>query len=104
MSQALSKIRATSLPRRGLSREEAAMYIGISGSTFDQMRADGLIEPPRLIGGRVARTKGSDFDVSCECSGVCSPFEDCIPDALLEVVEWLTASLKSSTCSCETPP
>jgi hypothetical protein len=52
VSQALSKIRAGSLPRRGLSREEAAMYIGISGSTFDQMRADGLIAPPRLIGGR----------------------------------------------------
>src|SRR5262249_48152797 len=59
---------------------------------------------PRLIGGRVARTKGSDFDVSCECSEVCSPFEDCIPDALLEVVEWLTASLNSSTCFGETPP
>lgn len=52
MSQALSKIRATSLPRRGMSREEAAMYLGISGTTFDQMRADGLVEPPRLIGGR----------------------------------------------------
>jgi hypothetical protein len=52
MSQPLSKIRATSLPRRGLSRDESAMYFGISGGLFDQMRADGLIEPPRLIGGR----------------------------------------------------
>jgi hypothetical protein len=52
VSKPLSKIRAASLPRRGLSREEAAIYLGISGTTFDQMRDDGLIEPPRIIGGR----------------------------------------------------
>jgi hypothetical protein len=52
MSQALSKIRATSLPRRGLSREESAMYLGVSGGTFDQGRAGGLIPPPRVWGGR----------------------------------------------------
>jgi len=52
MSQALSKIRATSLPRRGLSREEAAIYLGISTTTFDQMRANGLIAPPKIIVGR----------------------------------------------------
>jgi hypothetical protein len=52
MSRALSKIRATSLPRRGLSREEAAMYLGIGAGTFDEMRARGQIEPPRLIKGR----------------------------------------------------
>jgi hypothetical protein len=28
------------------------MYLGISGSTFDEMRAAGQIEPPRLIKGR----------------------------------------------------
>jgi hypothetical protein len=52
MSRALSKIRATNLPRRGLSREEAAMYLGIGAGTFDDMRARGQIEPPRVIGGR----------------------------------------------------
>lgn len=52
MTRALSKIRATSLPRRGLSREEAAMYLGVGGNTFDEMRARGQIEPPRLIKGR----------------------------------------------------
>jgi hypothetical protein len=52
MSQPLSKIRATSLPRRGLSREESAMYLGISGGTLDRMRAEGLIAPPRLVGDR----------------------------------------------------
>jgi hypothetical protein len=52
MSRSLSKLRLTSLPRRGLSREEAAMYLGISSSTFDEMRATGQVEPPRLIKGR----------------------------------------------------
>jgi len=52
MSQALSKIRATGLPRRGLSREESAMYLGVCGTTFDNMRADGQIEPPKMIGTR----------------------------------------------------
>ena len=52
MSRSLSKIRATSLPRRGLSREEAAMYLGIGAGTFDEMRMNGQIEPPRLIKGR----------------------------------------------------
>lgn len=52
MSRALSKVRATALPRRGLSREEAAMYLGIGAGTFDEMRVAGQIEPPRLIKGR----------------------------------------------------
>jgi hypothetical protein len=52
MSRALSKVRAASLPRRGLSREEAAMYLGIGAGLFDEMRSQGKIEPPRLIKGR----------------------------------------------------
>ena len=52
MGRSLSKLRLTSLPRRGLSREEAAMYLGISSSTFDEMRMNGQIEPPRVIKGR----------------------------------------------------
>jgi hypothetical protein len=28
------------------------MYLGISGSTFDEMRSSGQVEPPRLIKGR----------------------------------------------------
>jgi hypothetical protein len=52
MSQALSKVRATSLPRRGLSRDEAAIYLGISVGSFDQMREAALIDPPRIFGTR----------------------------------------------------
>jgi hypothetical protein len=39
-------------PRRGLSREEAAMYLGISPSKFDDLRKDGRVGGPRLIDGR----------------------------------------------------
>jgi hypothetical protein len=52
VGKALSKVRATSLPRRGLSREEAAMYLGVGAGLFDELRAAGKIEPPRLIKGR----------------------------------------------------
>jgi hypothetical protein len=38
--------------RRGLSRTEAAMYLGISPSKFDEMRKDGRVGPARLIDGR----------------------------------------------------
>jgi hypothetical protein len=40
------------IPRRGLSRVEAAIYLGISPSKFDQMRADGRVGPPKAIDGR----------------------------------------------------
>jgi hypothetical protein len=40
------------VPRRGLSRVEAAMYIGISPSKFDELRKDGRVGPARLIDGR----------------------------------------------------
>jgi excisionase family DNA binding protein len=39
-------------PRRGLSREEASMYIGVSPGKFDQMLADGRMPFPRRIDGR----------------------------------------------------
>ncbi len=36
-------------PRRGLSREEAATYIGISASKFDELVDDGRMPKPRQI-------------------------------------------------------
>ncbi len=49
-TRALSDIRP--VPRRGLSREEAAMYIGISPSKFDELVADGRMPGPRRIDSR----------------------------------------------------
>lgn len=40
-------------PTRGLSREEAAAYIGIGSTKFDEMVADGRMPQPRVIDGRV---------------------------------------------------
>jgi len=39
-------------PKRGLSREEAANYVGVSPSKFDQLRKQGRMGRPRLIDGR----------------------------------------------------
>jgi excisionase family DNA binding protein len=49
-TRALSEIRP--VPRRGLSRAEAAMYIGISAGKFDELVADGRMPAPRRIDGR----------------------------------------------------
>jgi predicted DNA-binding transcriptional regulator AlpA len=40
------------VPRRGLSRDEAAMYCGISATLFDRLVADGRMPGPCRIGGR----------------------------------------------------
>ncbi len=42
-----------SLPPRGLSRVEAAQYIGVSPTTFDQMVADDRMPKPKRVGRRV---------------------------------------------------
>jgi hypothetical protein len=50
MTRPLSEARP--VPRRGLSRVEAAMYLGISASKFDELRKDGRIGPAKRIDGR----------------------------------------------------
>ena len=47
---ALSEIRA--VPRRGLSREEAAAYVGVSASKFDELVRDGRMPGSKRIDGR----------------------------------------------------
>jgi predicted DNA-binding transcriptional regulator AlpA len=41
-----------SLPPRGLSRETAAQYVGVSAGKFDQMTKDGRMPKPIRIDGR----------------------------------------------------
>jgi predicted DNA-binding transcriptional regulator AlpA len=50
MTRALSENRP--IPRRGLSRDEAAMYVGVSASKFDEMVADGRMPVPVRIDAR----------------------------------------------------
>ena len=62
---ALSQSRPS--PRRGLSRVEAALYLGISPSKFDELRKDGRVGPARIIGGRKVwdvRDLDETFDAS----------------------------------------
>jgi excisionase family DNA binding protein len=49
-ARALSEIRP--VPRRGLSRDEAAMYVGVSAAKFDELVADGRMPAPIRIDGR----------------------------------------------------
>ena len=49
-STSLSAVRP--IPRRGLSRDEAAMYIGISASKFDDLVRDGRMPGPKRIDSR----------------------------------------------------
>jgi excisionase family DNA binding protein len=41
-----------SIPRRGLSRVEAAAYIGVSPGKFDELVRDGRMPAPKRIDGR----------------------------------------------------
>jgi predicted DNA-binding transcriptional regulator AlpA len=50
MSRALSIVRP--VPRRGLSRVEAAQYIGVGTTKFDELVADGRMPKPVQIDGR----------------------------------------------------
>ncbi len=40
------------VPRRGLSRVEAATYLGISPSKFDELRKSGRIGPAKVLDSR----------------------------------------------------
>jgi predicted DNA-binding transcriptional regulator AlpA len=42
-----------SLPPRGLSRMQSAEYIGVGGTKFDEMVADGRMPAPKRIDGRM---------------------------------------------------
>jgi predicted DNA-binding transcriptional regulator AlpA len=46
------KTDAISYPPRGLSREEAARYIGVGSTLFDEMVADGRMPRPKSINSR----------------------------------------------------
>jgi predicted DNA-binding transcriptional regulator AlpA len=53
MKRGPQSILPVSLPPRGLSREEAAAYIGVSPSLFDILVKDGRMPAPKRINSRV---------------------------------------------------
>ncbi|AUC97089.1 hypothetical protein CWS35_24710 [Bradyrhizobium sp. SK17] len=46
-----------SYPPRGMSREEAARYVGVGTTKFEQMVADGRMPRPKRVDGRVIRDR-----------------------------------------------
>ena len=52
MTRSTTLSAARPIPRRGLSRVEAAMYIGVSVSKFDQLVHDGRMPGPKRIDSR----------------------------------------------------
>lgn len=64
--EALAPIRVETVPRRGLSRQEAARYVGISTPKFDELVREGQMPQPFRIGSRVIwdlRKLDAAFDV-----------------------------------------
>jgi predicted DNA-binding transcriptional regulator AlpA len=49
----VSKADLTAYAPRGLSREEAARWIGVGATKFDEMVSDGRMPRPKRIDGRV---------------------------------------------------
>jgi predicted DNA-binding transcriptional regulator AlpA len=45
--------RAATQPRRGLDRDEAAIYVGVTLATFDQMVSDGRLPNPSEFDGEL---------------------------------------------------
>jgi predicted DNA-binding transcriptional regulator AlpA len=58
-----------SLAPRGLSRAQAAAYIGVSPSLFDQMVEDGRMPKPKRINTRVVWDRLSVDDAFSELEG-----------------------------------
>jgi hypothetical protein len=67
------------VPRRGLSRDEASMYVGVSPGLFDRMVADGRMPGACRIDGRKVwdiRSIDLAFDSLPRESGPASSWED----------------------------
>lgn len=52
MTSLSSELRKVNAPRRGLQRVEAAVYVGISPTKFDELVADGRMPRAKRIDGR----------------------------------------------------
>ena len=53
MKRGLESVLPLSLPPRGLSREQAAAYVGVSPSLFDMLIKDGRMPGPKRVNSRV---------------------------------------------------
>lgn len=53
MSGPARRIDSIPYPPRGMSRDEAARYVGVGNTKFDEMVADGRMPRPKRVDGRV---------------------------------------------------
>jgi predicted DNA-binding transcriptional regulator AlpA len=68
-----------SLPPRGLSRSEAAAYVGVSPTLFDRLVADGRMPRPKRIAARTVwdrRALDLAFTEIPDGSDVDNPWDD----------------------------
>jgi hypothetical protein len=70
------------VPRRGLSRVEAATYLGISPSKFDELRKAGRIGPAKILDNR-----------KLYAIELLDEFFDALPDESRDTVEDWTVAL-----------
>jgi predicted DNA-binding transcriptional regulator AlpA len=69
---------ARPLPRRGLRRAEAALYIGVSPSKFDQLVSDGRMPKPNHVDSCViwdVRNLDLAFDALSAHDGQTNPWD-----------------------------
>nr|WP_082513994.1 hypothetical protein [Methylobacterium sp. Leaf465] len=72
---ASAPVRLEVVPRRGLRREDAARYVGVSTAKFDECVKDGRMPKPFRIDGCVIwdlHRLNAAFDALSEASDVCT--------------------------------
>ena len=52
MTLPIKPLRQATAPRRGLSRLESAVYVGLSIDRFDELVRTGRMPPPRIVDGQ----------------------------------------------------
>lgn len=75
-------VRVEVVPRRGLSRQEAARYVGISTTKFDELTSEGQMPQPFRIGSRTIwdlRKLDAAFDLLSEPEKEIDSFADWDP-------------------------
>lgn len=67
-----------SLAPRGLSREQAAAYVGVSRTKFDEMVRDGRMPKPKRVDGRVIwdRLRLDEAFAALPGDGEANPWDD----------------------------
>ena len=75
----VAPVRVEVVPRRGLSRQEAARYVGISTTKFDELIREGQMPEPFRIGSRTIwdlRKLDAAFDLLSGPEGEGDSFAD----------------------------